>query len=103
MQIEISNVDRSIAKNTLAYKCDLTIPDWGNITIHGVKVFIKKDELWLKLPDRGIKNPDGTWGEAQPIISLPSQAFEVLSASFRAAASTPNPETDSQDSDNLPF
>lgn len=82
MPIKISNYDTALAKNSLKASFDLTIPEWGEVTYAGCKHFRKDDgKEWIVLPEKSVKNADGTWGQAIKLVAYPDATMKQLQKS----------------------
>jgi hypothetical protein len=94
MIIEIKNYNPNIATKSLVASFDLVIRDWG-LLIRECKLFQKESKKWFIMPNKSVKNSDGTWGTPIAYLEFLSkdmhfkfQAF-VLEEIEKACCSTP--------------
>lgn len=72
MTIEIKNYNPDIASKSLIASFDLTFRDFGLI-IRDCKLFQKDDKKWFIMPNKSVKNADGTWGAPIPYVEFLSK------------------------------
>lgn len=95
-----------INKGFLQGFADVYVPEW-KVTINGCKLFQKKNQRWVNLPDKEYTKQDGTIGYA-PIIRFESQEDqrEFTNRAKEAIEKhiATNPQVDSFTPDqNVPF
>lgn len=69
MLIEIKNYNPSIASKSLVASFDVIFRDWGFI-IRECKLFDNQGKKWFIMPNKAVKNGDGTWGKAVPYFEF---------------------------------
>ncbi len=69
MIIEIKNYNPNIATKSLVASFDLVVRDWG-FMIRDCKLFQKDSKKWFLMPNKAVKNADGTWGHPIPYFEF---------------------------------
>ena len=106
--IEIRNYNPNIANKSLVASFDLIIRGWGFV-IRECKLFEKEDKRWIVLPNKAVKNQDGTWGTPIPYFEffnkdawfkLQKAALDEIQKTTKPVSVLPKSQYQEQD---LPF